>query len=455
MNRHNNIHDISKDEFLGQVWTPADIAKHIVKMASAATDGTIDRVLDPGCGPGVFEKAFVAAGITPNYLLALDVDPLLAKITNTLIKKAGFNGEAKQLDYFACMEFRDSFDMVIMNPPYIRQELISPEEKYKIAFYLKNELGVSINKRSNLLIYFLFKAIVDLKAGGVLCAIIYDSVMQTSYGKKAMDDLQEYMEPISYERIEAPFENVIIDAHIILMRKREKPVQPADAIVDKLPPGMANMDDLLITQRGTALPYRKVIVASDSDKFYSNSTGIFIKQSRINGLILKDPYEKAYLIKDEKNNAQLTNWLLKRCRDLGYNCSGIRCRPIEGPILFNYYIRNNPRHLINTLQYAASDNFYVSSPKSGFPIEAAWLLLNSDMYLDCIMQQARRQGSGLLKLQLYEYRNALVPDWNLLTAEQIKKIRDKSIALIKTDANAKLISDIANQLVDKHIMLLV
>ncbi len=78
MNRHNNIHDISKDEFLGQVWTPADIAKHIVKMAAAATDGTIDRVLDPGCGPGVFEKAFVAAGITPNYLLALDVYPLLA-----------------------------------------------------------------------------------------------------------------------------------------------------------------------------------------------------------------------------------------------------------------------------------------------------------------------------------------------------------------------------------------
>ena len=35
------------------------------------------------------------------------------------------------------------------------------------------------------------------------------------------------------------------------------------------------------------------------------------------------------------------------------------------------------------------------------------------------MAKARNQGHGLMKLQAYEYRSALVPNWMLLSQEKI------------------------------------
>jgi hypothetical protein len=79
------------------------------------------------------------------------------------------------------------------------------------------------------------------------------------------------------------------------------------------------------------------------------------------------------------------------------------------PIVFNYYLRNRPRHIFNP-RHAYSDNFY------GLPVEngvspLAWLAaLNTTAVSAEVMARSRNQGDGLAKIQLFEYREVNVPD---------------------------------------------
>ncbi|MEL7659197.1 MAG: hypothetical protein AAGU75_25175, partial [Bacillota bacterium] len=77
------------------------------------------------------------------------------------------------------------------------------------------------------------------------------------------------------------------------------------------------------------------------------------------------------------------------------------------PLVFNYYLRNRPRHIYNPLR-AYSDNFYGLSPLEGDAL--AWLaVMNSTSVCAEIMAHSRNQGNGLAKIQLFEYRRILVP----------------------------------------------
>jgi type II restriction/modification system DNA methylase subunit YeeA len=74
-------------------------------------------------------------------------------------------------------------DIVVMNPPYVRQESIEPErKKYYIDTY-------KFDKKSDIYVYFFQRALRLLKTKGVVSAITSDKWLETSYGIK----LQEYL----------------------------------------------------------------------------------------------------------------------------------------------------------------------------------------------------------------------------------------------------------------------
>jgi hypothetical protein len=91
------------------------------------------------------------------------------------------------------------------------------------------------------------------------------------------------------------------------------------------------------------------------------------------------------------------------------------------PLLFNYYLRNRPRHLLNSGR-AFADNFYGLTPR--FPLSdlAALALVNSTWFCTEILTRARNQGSGLAKIQLFEYRQARLPDWRRLKLPAINRL---------------------------------
>ncbi|EQD77793.1 adenine specific DNA methyltransferase, partial [mine drainage metagenome] len=74
-------------------------------------------------------------------------------------------------------------DIVVMNPPYVRQESIDPaRKKYYVDTY-------KFDKKSDIYVYFFQRALRLLKPNGVVSAITSDKWLETSYGIK----LQGYL----------------------------------------------------------------------------------------------------------------------------------------------------------------------------------------------------------------------------------------------------------------------
>lgn len=91
----------------------------------------------------------------------------------SIINQAGGQGELTPVD-----EFEDGFDIIIGNPPYVRQEEI---KEFKAAF---KELYDCFTGVADLYVYFYERSIKLLKTGGVLTFISSNKFFRAGYGEK-------------------------------------------------------------------------------------------------------------------------------------------------------------------------------------------------------------------------------------------------------------------------------
>jgi len=433
---------------MGQVWTPENIALEMAK-ASLTTHPEIKRVLDPACGPATFSKALYHAGATDITLSCFDVDKRMTRITDKANKEYGFMGTVRCKDYLIDTKLAEKFDLVIMNPPYIRHEIIPQDKKEAYHSFINQKLQQKIDRRSNLFVLFLLKGIIDLAHSGILCAIVYDAISQARYGKMALELLERHAKKVTRKTVRAPFNDALVDAQILIYQKRAAPVKRVPAKTRPKVAGLAPLHELLSTRRGTGLPRRALFIAKESDPCYDDAVPFIVKQPDLSSLVVAAD-KRAYLVESESKNAERSlDWLSEQAKALGILDSQLAVSPVKGPILFNYYIRDAARHLWNTDNIAASDNFYVSTPKDDFPHEVAWLLLNSKPFLFRLIDVARNQGNGLAKLQLYEYKEAMVPDWRSLSKRSVQTLFEVSLSLIKENAGYETVRRSADEAVEE------
>jgi hypothetical protein len=148
----------------------------------------------------------------------------------------------------------DGFDVVIGNPPYVRQEYIEDKEKIieSISKCFVDQNGkslIKINKRSDLYVYFYYKGLDLLKVNGVLCYVSSNSWLDVGYGRELQEFLLRYMHVLMVvdNLIERSFDADINT--VIVFIRRPKSVSWDDItkfITFKIPFGEANRPDILI-----------------------------------------------------------------------------------------------------------------------------------------------------------------------------------------------------------------
>ncbi|PAV05457.1 Eco57I restriction-modification methylase domain-containing protein [Methanobacterium bryantii] len=122
-----------------------------------------------------------------------------------------------EIDFAEIFGDKNGFDIVIGNPPYIRQEKIAPPQKNKTDISLKDKREYKdklidsvksqfpvikkLDKRSDYYIYFYFHGLSLLNKKGVFCFITSNSWLDVGYGK----DLQEFL--LKYVPIKAIYDN--------------------------------------------------------------------------------------------------------------------------------------------------------------------------------------------------------------------------------------------------------
>lgn len=211
----------------GQVWTPAWVAGAMASyLAPRLHRG---QLLDPAVGPG----ALVAAchSLEPNIsgITAFEIDPLV--LSDAAVPgldefpKSCFT-DLRMEDFIAASSV-GSFDAVIANPPYLRHHRLDPAMKDACQQIARDVIGMTIDRRAGVQVFFLLKALSLLNEGGRLAFIIPADVVEGVFASSLWQGIaQRYAVRgiLTFDGDKVVFPGVDTNALIVFI-ERAKPIK--------------------------------------------------------------------------------------------------------------------------------------------------------------------------------------------------------------------------------------
>ena len=214
------------------------------------------------------------------------------------------------------------FDLIIGNPPYIRQEDIPNKERILKAFEsLKLKSGKSFaNSTADILTYFFPKGISVLKEGGILSLIVSNKFARAGYGANLREFLLEnsrLLHILDLNGVTA-FDGVTVDTLIISCQK-QKPNKNAEFSYKKHPAGKLQSLEFIENLHENLIPQHKL----SKEAFIFGDDALFELKSKIEsvGTPLREwdiaiyrgvltGYNEAFII-----DTQTKEMILKACDD--------------------------------------------------------------------------------------------------------------------------------------------
>ena len=205
------------DKMRGGYYTPPLITKYITRWA--ISNGT-ETVLEPSCGAGNFIYAIsqrmdelgISEKEKSNKILGIELydgEAEKARAYGATIETSDFFGYYKDN-----IRGKKTFDVVLGNPPFIRYQNF--EEKYRnLAFELSEEIGIKLNRLTNIWIPFLILSTECLKENGKLGMVIPAELFQVDYAaatRKYLTEKFEHLTIITFKKLlfEGTQEEVVI-----------------------------------------------------------------------------------------------------------------------------------------------------------------------------------------------------------------------------------------------------
>lgn len=228
---------------------------------------------------------------------------IIERVYNELEKK-GKQFVIWKIDFADVFEEKKGFDVVIGNPPYIRQEKISPpfrpkkevdlKEKSKYKDELINSIKIKypfikkFDKKCDYYIYFYFHGLSLLNPKGTFCFITSNSWLDVDYGKVLQEYLAKFVpiKAIYDNQVKRSFEHASINTIIVFFGTPifEKNKKPNPTCLD-------NIAKFIMLKK----PYEEVISSQNLitiDKFNPDNQNLF-------GNILKENDFRVYAIRQE------------------------------------------------------------------------------------------------------------------------------------------------------------
>src|SRR5690554_1611526 len=459
-----------QDENLGQVFTSAILAKFMIRLLRDNLKPN-SSILDPCIGPNTFFKA-MTEDFSNCHLKGVEIDINL--ITEEINKFYESPNRTLIKGSFFDLPVSEKFDLIVQNPPYVRQELLSVGANSKESIrYNMSSLLSTIPSQSNLYIYFLLKSVLHLKEDGVMVAVIYDSWLYSSFGKFLKESFLKlgHIESI-YHFKKSAFDNVEIGATVIKFvkdksHKKSISYYPLNDLNDLRTYNGLNANCLklkqkeLLTysfnnqsiinyksnlfkelktivsqpiQRGTSavvngyfifskneLPELKPIIkdVSQIKTYTANQENAYILA--VNGSISNETKQYLESVRNEILKTPTQKFIAVK-RDIETKRDWYKINLKEtGNFIFNYYLRNNIDFIYNPNKFLSSDNFYILNIKDNEL--ANFSILDSSFTRLNTLSNSRSQGNGLRKIQLYEFKEVKVIDIKKLSKTAISRLK--------------------------------
>lgn len=182
--------DIDPDKLRGGYYTPLELAQWIAVWCIKDKD---DEVLEPSCGDGAFLTAAAARlldlGATPEatakHIQGVEItrqEAAKASLALESLLHIPASSAVTVKEFFAWwrMPGRDTFDVVLGNPPFIRYQSF-PEPARTRAMDIMRDLGLHPNRLTNSWVPFVVAAARALRPGGRMGLVLPAELLQVSY----------------------------------------------------------------------------------------------------------------------------------------------------------------------------------------------------------------------------------------------------------------------------------
>lgn len=208
--------DTDKKKRLGVYYTPAELASGIVNRI--LPDLSNASILEPSCGDGVFLKSIL------NKYPSIGRRITAVEISDESIAKAkqiDGNINFLNLDFFEFYKKNElKFDIVIGNPPYIRYQYLTKDQRDEMAEILSSH-GMKPNKLINAWVAFTVACSALLSEKGTIVFVIPAELLQVDYAKDLRKYLTETFEEISvFAFKKLVFEDIEQETVIFFGRKK-------------------------------------------------------------------------------------------------------------------------------------------------------------------------------------------------------------------------------------------
>lgn len=205
----------------GQVWTPPWVSEAMACLVQTKLKG---EVLDPAVGPGALLSACSRLEMNLGPTTAYEIDETALSLQDSIQEYASKNISNLRLENFITAKLDKQFDCIIANPPYLRHHKIGSELKIVCDEITRRTLGISIDARAGLHIYFLIKSLASLKENGELVFIVPADTFEGVFAEKLWSTISKKFRiefVITLSEKSSAFPGVDTNAVIIKISKKE------------------------------------------------------------------------------------------------------------------------------------------------------------------------------------------------------------------------------------------
>lgn len=200
--------DSTAQKIRGAYYTPYELASLIVKTVNPHQNLRFKTILEPSCGDGIFIDAIKnACNFTDCSIDAVEIEP--AEAEKARKKSEGYkNINVITDDFFTFYETHkeERYDLIIGNPPYIRYQFLTPEQR-EIQTAILTSNGMKSNKLINAWVAFLVACIEMLSNNGTIAFIIPAELLQVAFA----EDLRRFIVKELGKTTIITFEKLVFD----------------------------------------------------------------------------------------------------------------------------------------------------------------------------------------------------------------------------------------------------
>jgi hypothetical protein len=165
----------------GQVWTPTWVADAMAIILRPKLNG---EVLDPAVGPGALIASCKRLSNSPLKVTAYEIDESVLALNHTETEFAKSDYSRIILNSFLEHQDDKKYSAIIANPPYLRHHKIPTDLKLRCKEIVQEVLGISIDARAGLHIYFLIQALSKLEENGKLVFLVPADTFEGVFAEK-------------------------------------------------------------------------------------------------------------------------------------------------------------------------------------------------------------------------------------------------------------------------------